>query len=85
MSKNVLDVLSNQESVDVSTVVRSNNPQTGEVQVEATITKFKLREGEGQEGADIIKKIVISAMGNTFDKAQDLALEKAAKACGLMD
>jgi hypothetical protein len=79
MSK-VFDKIKSEENLDVALTMRGK--ENGVYLVEASITRFKTREGE-KGGADVVKKVNAYAEAKTLVEAQDKALEKAGELLGL--
>lgn len=80
---NVLVELGKKRNVDIATVVRGNNKETGEVQVEAKVTVF-VDDNGSQTGSKIVNQATLSALRQGFEAAQLEAIKMAAIACGLI-
>lgn len=82
---NDLQKLVRQQHVDIATIVRSQGKtEEGKAvyQVEASVTLFSPATGE-KTGAQVLKKVTVSAVDESIEIAQDKALAKAQNLLGL--
>lgn len=75
-----IELIANSSNLDTQLVVRGYDKVNNEYQVGVEMTKFKLRE---EQGADIVKKIALTAVDNTLEGAQNKALLRAVTLIGL--
>lgn len=75
----LLNQISSRKNLDVAVVLRHKGDD--QLVIEASITEFKESEGK----ASVVKKITVLGVGETFDEAQDAALNKAMSLLGGSD